>query len=393
MNIEAKIEELGKAVADARKLNDDALAAGTKELSETKASLKAVNDEITKLQDQIKAVHAAHNRDTQAAAAAEGGTDEAKKLRKEMFRKFMSRGDERMTEQEIKAMSVGSDPDGGYLVPEEMSSEIVKKIFESSPMRQLASVQQIGTDELKILVDIDQAAVGWVSETGARTATSTPQLKEIKIPVHELYAFPFQTQKLLDDAMFNPEAWLAENVQGVLARAEATAFFSGDGIVKPRGILTYASGTSGFNDIEQVVSGSATTITADKLVSMNYSLKGGYKGNASWLMQRATEAEVRLLKDTTNQYLWQPSLQLGQPDLLMGRPIYEAADMQATGTLNNLVIAFGDFRAGYQIADRFGIRVLRDALTNKPYVGFYTTKRVGGGVKNFEAIKLMKIST
>jgi HK97 family phage major capsid protein len=189
----------------------------------------------------------------------------------------------------------------------------------------------------------------------------------------------------------NVEAWIAEKVSDKFARTEATSFISGNGVGKPRGILTYASGTS-FNQVEQVVSGSAALLLPDGLISLVYALKAPYKVGAQFLMKRATVSAIRKFKDTTNQYLWQPSVQAGQPDSLLGFPIMEADDMEAVAA-NALAVAFGNFKAAYQIVDRIGIRTLRDPYSSKPYVEFYTTKRVGGGVKNFEAFKIQKCST
>lgn len=385
--IEQKMEQVAKATADFQKLNDAALTEAKKAgeaSSEAKAAAEKASADITKIQDEVKAMHAAMNRSTQDNPAG----DAELKARKDAFNKFLRKGDAHFTEQEQKALSVVSDPDGGFLVTPEMSSEIVKKIFESSPMRQLASVQTISSDTLEIIEDLDEAAADWVTEVGSRAESNTPQLKKLIIPVHEQFAKPKATQKILDDAMFNVESWLQEHVQNKFARLEATGFISGNGVGKPKGILSYTAGT-GYNEIEQVVTGSAATITADGVLSLSYALKGAYKQGAAFMMKRATVAAVRKLKDSQNQYLWQPGLQAGQPDLLLGFPVYEADDMEALGA-NALVMAFGNFKAGYQIVDRFGIRTLRDPFSSKPYVEFYTTKRVGGGVKNFEAIKLAK---
>ncbi len=217
-------------------------------------------------------------------------------------------------------------------------------------------------------------------------------MKKIVIPVHELYANPLASQKLLDDGNINVEAWIASKVSEKFARAEATAFVQGNGVGQPRGFMTYAAGTS-FGTIEQVITGDADQLTADGLITLLYSLKAPYRANASFLMKRLSVAAVRKFKDAgTGTYLWQPSLQMGQPDLLLGRPLYDAEDIAAEGA-NALAAVCGDFKSGYQIVDRFGIRVLRDPYSNKPYVAFYTTKRVGGDVKNFEAIKINKCST
>jgi len=304
---------------------------------------------------------------------------------------LLRKGAERLTETEHKALSVQSDPDGGYLVLPEMSAEIVKKVFESSPIRQLASVQQISSDSLEIIEDLDEVGAGWATETGSRSETSTAEINKLVIAVHEMYAKPKASQKILDDASINMESWLADKVAEKFARTEATAFVSGDGINKPRGILSYAAGTA-FNQVEQVNTGAAAAITADGVINLAYSLKSAYKQGAVWLMKRATLASVRLLKDAQDQYLWQPGIAAGQPDMLLGYPVFEADDVPAEGA-GNLCMVFGNIQAAYQIVDRFGIRTLRDPYSSKPYIEFYTTKRVGGGVKNFEAVKIAKCST
>lgn len=398
MDINAKFEELGRGFEEFKKAH----AAELKEIkekghasAETVGKVEEINGALDKLQNEIKGMQAAMVRGPRGQGQEQN--EEKGKLYKENFNAYMRKGvdlsDAARAEfkAEHKDMSVVIDEDGGFLVRPEVSSEIVKKVYESSPMRALASVQTISTDSLDILQDLDEAASGWVGETQARTTTATPKLKMINIPVHELYAQPAATQKVLDDAAINLESWLSEKVSEKFARDEATAFMVGDGFQKPKGILSYAAGT-GFNQVEQINSGSASTILDDSLIDLFYSLKQPYRNNASWLMQRATIKVVRKIKDLEGQYVWQPGLTMNQPDMILGRPLYDANDMQSVSG-GNLPVAFGDFKAGYQIVDRVGIRVIRDVYTAKPYVLFYTTKRVGGGVKNFEAIKLLKIAT
>ena len=209
--------------------------------------------------------------------------------------------------------------------------------------------------------------------------------------MNELYAFPKQTQKFLDDAP-NAEAWLANKVADKLARLEATAFVTGDGVKKPRGFLTYPAGTTLGSQIEQVVSGSASTITPDALFAIQDSLKMPYRGRAQWAMNRGTRRVIRQLKDSQNRYLWEPSLQAGMPSRLLGDPIQEFNDMPAIAGAA-LPLAYADWSEFYTILERIGLRILRDPYTVKGYVGFYTTRRVGGDVSNFEAGKIMVIST
>lgn len=308
------------------------------------------------------------------------------------FRNYLRKGmDAGLEALQTKALSVGSDPDGGYLVTPHMSSKIVQSIFETSPMRQLASVETISSDALELIDDHDQAAAGWTAETGAITETSTPTLAKRNIPTNELYAQPKATQKLVDDSAIDIESWLSAKIADIFSRKENTAFVSGNGVGQPRGILTYASGT-GWGQIQQVTSGSSGAVTADAIINLFYSLKDAYTKRANFLMNRTVVQSVRLLKQaTTNQYMWQPGLAAGAPDTLMGVPVQMAADMPVAAA-NSLSIAVGDFESGYQIVDRRGINILRDPFTEKPFVKFYATKRVGGDVINFDAIKLMKLA-
>ncbi len=313
---------------------------------------------------------------------------EYKKAFEGYLRKGMEAGLERL---QTKALSVGSDPDGGYLVTPTMSQKIIKAIVETSPMRALASVETISSDSLDIIDDHNDVSSGWTSETASITETNTAQIAKRNIPTFALYAQPKATQKLIDDAAIDIESWLADKIADNFSRKENTAFVAGDGTTQPRGILTYAAGTA-WGTIEQINSGTSATITADGLIKLYYALKDAYSKNATFLMNRASVQAVRLLKEsTTNQYLWQPGLALGQPDTLMGVPVAMAADMPVAAA-SSLSVAVGDFKSAYQIVDRQGIQVLRDPFTEKPYVKFYTTKRVGGDVVNFDAIKLLKLA-
>jgi len=313
---------------------------------------------------------------------------------KNQFMSYLRKGEQVMGADEMKALSVGSDPDGGFVVYPDMSGRVVSKVFETSPMRAYASVQTISTDALEGLFDLDEASSGWVGETQARAETSTPQLKTWRIPVHELFAFPKATQKVLDDAAINLESWLAGKVSEKFARDEATAFVSGDGVSRPRGFLTYTDGTTLPGTIEQVPTGVSGAFAAapnggDVLIDALYGLKAQYRANATWFMNRATTKVVRKLKDTDGSYIWAPGIAAGQPASILGYPMASFEDMPDPAA-SSLSIAVGDMRAAYQIVDRVGIRVLRDPYTAKPYVGFYTTKRVGGDVVNFEALKLVR---
>ncbi len=314
---------------------------------------------------------------------------------KAALNKYLRKNNAGSSLDEIKALSVGSDPDGGFAVPPDMGGRIVELVYETSPVRQVANVVTIGSDALEGINDLGQPDSGWVGEMDVRNDTATPQIGEWRIPVHEQYAEPSATQKLLDDAMFDVEGYLTKKIADRLSRMENTAFVAGNGIRQPRGFLTYPAGVpsaTSFSVIEQIASGAAgafsSTAPGDALISLVYALKAPYRDKAVFLMARETLGEVRKLKDSMGRYLWQPDFQMRQGGHLLGFNVVEAADMPAMAA-NSLSIAFGDFSQGYQIVDRIGIRILRDAFTAKPYVKFYTTKRVGGDVINFEAIKLM----
>lgn len=297
---------------------------------------------------------------------------------------------------EAKALSSQSEADGGYLVPEATETEVGRLLSEASPIRAIAGLRQVSTSVYKKPFVTQGAATGWVAETQARPQTDTPQLTELQFPAMELYAMPAATQTLLDDSAVNIDQWIAEEVQTAFAEQESAAFINGDGVTQPRGLLDYPTvhevdwqwGRLGYVP-SGAPAGFAASGASDALIDLVYSLKAGYRQNARWVMNRKTQGEIRKLKDADGNYLWQPAAQAGGQASLMNFAIAEAEDMPDIST-NSFALAFGDFRRGYLIVDRVGVRVLRDPYSSKPYVLFYTTKRVGGGVQNFEAIKLMK---
>lgn len=301
---------------------------------------------------------------------------------------------------ELKAMSAGSNADGGYTVPLEIEQTIDRVLAKVSPMRAIASVRQIGGNVYRKPITTAGAASGWLaSETTAiNSPTNAPTLAAIDFPTMELYAMPAATQALLDDSAVDLETWLAEEVQTVFAEQEGAAFISGNGTSAPKGFLTetkVADAAWSWGALGFVLSGGdgafAATTPTDALITLAYAPKQGYRANASWVMNRKTESAIRKFKDDQNNYIWQPGAAAGQPATLLGYPVAEAEDMPDIAS-NAYAIAFGDFKRGYLIVDRIGVKVLRDPYSAKPYVLFYTTKRVGGGVQNFEAIKLMKFA-
>jgi HK97 family phage major capsid protein len=316
---------------------------------------------------------------------------------------YMRKGkDTEISALQAKAMSVDSNQDGGFFVMPDTSGRIVQQVYETSPMRRLASVQTISTDALEGIYDLDEAAAAWVGEQGARNETASPKVNMWRIPVHEIYAEPRATQKLLDDANVDVEAWLAGKVANKFARAEAQAFVSGDGVGKPRGFLTYATSANAptatsWNVIQYLNTGvngdyAGSGLGGDNLINLHGLLKAEYLPGSVWAMNRTTKAKTRTLKDPDGNYLLQLDFRQGLSETILGYPVENFEDMpNYTGT-GALAVAFGNFASCYQIVDRVGIRVLRDPFTAKPFVKFYTTKRVGGDVINFEAVKVLRFS-
>ena len=319
---------------------------------------------------------------------------------RQAFDAYVRRGDEAALRQtELKAMSAGSDPDGGYLVPDELDTEIGRRLSELSPIRSIATVRQVSGAVLKKPFALNGMATGWVGETDARPQTAAPQLAELQFPTMELYAMPAATASLLDDAVVDLDQWISSEVEAAFAEQEGTAFVTGNGTNKPKGFLDYTKvaetswvwGQIGY--IATGVSGALPVSNAsDVLIDTVYALKAGYRQNATWVMNRKVQASIRKLKDADGNYLWQPPAAPGSRAMLMGFPLVEAEDMP-NAAADATPIAFGDFSRGYLVVDRTGVRVLRDPYTAKPYVLFYTTKRVGGGVQDFDAIKLLKYGT
>lgn len=318
---------------------------------------------------------------------------------KSAFNAFLRKDSRVLTADEVKALSIGDDANGGFLVHADMTGRMVQRVYDLSPIRQIASVQQITGDALEGIEDNDEAAAGWVGETQTRAETNTPQVGKYRIPCAEMYAKPKASQNHLDDAAYDIEGWLSMKIGDKFARLEGNAFCVGDGVVKPRGFTTYtmveANGTDQFANgtlyfVKSGASGAFHTTQADPLFDLIAQFKPWHLMNATWVTRRTIIAAIRKFKTTnTLEYIWQPGLQLGQPDRLLGYPITMAEDMPALAA-NSLSMALGNFKEGYQIVDRFGIRMLRDPYTDKPYVQFYTTKRTGGAVVNFQAIKFIK---
>ncbi|MCE7027004.1 phage major capsid protein [Jiella avicenniae] len=315
------------------------------------------------------------------------------------FERYVRGGDEAALRRfEEKAMSSLTGADGGFLVPDETETEIGRRLATISPIRSIASVRTVSTAVLKKPFAISGAESGWVSETAVRNQTDAPQLAELTFPTMELYAMPAATAALLDDAAVDIDRWIGEEVEQAFAAQEGAAFVNGDGIAKPKGFMTYTKADEGawsWGKVGTVSTGADGGFldgeAADALIDLVYALKAGYRQNASFVMNRRTQATVRKLKDEDGNYLWLPPASAGGRATLMGFPIVEAEEMPdiAPGVS---AIAFGDFSRFYLVVDRQGVRVLRDPYSAKPYVLFYTTKRVGGGIQDFDAAKLLDFS-
>lgn len=290
------------------------------------------------------------------------------------------------------AMSVGSNTDGGFLAPVEWDRKLHERQRATSPMRRLATVQVTSVGAFTSLWNGDNWGSGWVGETAARPQTTTATLAPIPFNSGEIYANAAATQRLLDDAAINIDNWLIESLDREFTRQENIAFLAGDGVNKPNGLLTYAQGGSNANAHPggPIIVGEVA-INYDSLVDALYGLGAPYRQNASWLMSSLTAAFIAKLKDANGLPIWREGLVVGQPATLLGRPVEIDEGMPGPAT-GNLAIAFGDFKAGYLINDRIGTRVLRDPYTNKPFVMFYATKRVGAGVLDPFAIRLLKVA-
>jgi HK97 family phage major capsid protein len=305
---------------------------------------------------------------------------------------------------DLKALSVGSDPDGGYLVTPDTTGRIVERIYETSPVRQVAASMTIGVDAVEGLNDLGENGFAWVAESAPRLENLTAQLGKWSVQVHETVSIVSATLKVLEDARLDLESWLATKSADRIARGENTAFVTGDGQGKPRGIFAYPTAATPdasrpwgtFEHIGTGVNGgfrarSGDVNPVDDLINVVYGLKSAFRANASWMTSRAVLRDVRKLKDGQGNFIWQPAMVAGQPARLLDYPIVEAEDVPAMAT-GSLSMAFGDFREGYLIVDRIGLSVLRDPYTAYPFVFFKFRKRVGGGATNFDAIKFLRFA-
>jgi HK97 family phage major capsid protein len=357
-------------------------------------------DEVAELRAELVTMKA--RMDARAVAAARpalvGAKSDASPERTAFVDAYLRKGSETGVELKSLAMTVGDT--GGYAVPREIDAMIDRTLKGISPIRAIANVVKVGTAGYRKLVTTGGVASGWVAENAGRPETDAPHFQEIVPPMGELYANPAATQAMLDDAAFDVEQWLASEVATEFARAEGAAFVNGNGVNKPKGFLAgpisgEADGVRPFGTIQYLASGAAGAFPGsnpqDRMIDLIQSLRSPYRQGACFVMNSATLTTIRKFKTADGAFLWQPGLIEGRPDTLLGYPIVEAEDMPDIAA-NSYSIAFGNFAAGYLIAERTETQILRDPFTNKPFVHFYAAKRIGGGVANSEAIKLMKFS-
>ena len=359
-------------------------------------ALERQDEDVAQLREEMAALKS--RMDAQAIAAARPALSGAKSQSSPFVDNYLRKGLEAGVE--LKAMVGTSDAAGGYAVPEEIDAQIDRTLKAISPIRAIANVVKVGSAGYRKLVTAGGTPSGWVAEDAARPETDTPSFIEIAPPFGELYANPAASQAMLDDAAFDVEAWLAQEIATEFARAEGAAFVLGSGVNRPKGFLSApvsgaVDGVRPFGTLQFINSGAAGAFQPvspqDRLVDLVQALRPPYRQGAVFVMNSATAARIRKFKTSDGAFLWQPGLTAGQPDTLLGYPLVEAEDMPDVAA-DSLSIAFGNFKAGYLIAERTETQILRDPFTHKPFVHFYATKRVGGQVSNSEAIKLMRFS-
>lgn len=393
-DIAALFAEFSSAFEEFKATNDQRL----KEIEKRGAADGLLEGKLEKLNRVIDGHKAAMDRLTaERARPAIGGMEGkggalADGEYKEAFSAYVKHGEE-------KALQIGVSADGGFVVPAEIETEITRLMTHISPIRAIAGVRQVSGAVYKRPITVTGPATGWVGETASRPTTNSQTLAELSYPTTELYAMPAATSAFLDDAAVDVGQWIADEVNAAFAAQETTAFVTGDGTNKPTGFLTptkVAEASWSWGNLGYLATGVSGALPAnnpsDILIDLVYALKAGYRQNATWVLNRKTQGALRKLKDADGNYLWQPAASADGRASLMGFPLVEAEDMPNIAA-NSFSIAFGDFKRGYLIVDRQGVSVLRDPFSSKPYVLFYTTKRVGGGVADFDAIKLLKFGT
>jgi len=401
------IEASNKAFAEFKAQNDARLAAIEKGNPSRGDELQeAMRKAFADVQAQAKEIESLKAKlfNRPANGGADGERDTLVAEHRKSFNTYVRKGVEYAKDIEAKALDITNSAEGGYAVPKVIDAAIESLVVNISPIRSLASVQQIGTSDFHKLVNLRGTASGWVTEMAARPETTEPTLADVVPPMGDMYANPYATQQMLDDVFFNAEAWIADNVATEFARQEGNAFCVGNGTSKPKGFLSYtnvatADATRTFGQIEYYPTGaagawptvSATVNQTDVLIALLGKLKRAYRGNAQFICNKGVLFQMAAFKDNTGRYIFNPMAAPNIPMTLLGYPIVEAEDMPDVAA-NSYSVAVADWKRAYLIVDRIGTRILRDPFSAKPYITFYTVKRLGGAVVNSEAIKLLKFS-
>ena len=399
--IKGLVEKINPTLMELRS-EIDALKADQPKDVVTEEKHKRMADDITAKMAEMQAKQAKLEAALQRPAGeGKGFSDELDAKHRAALREYMAYGTTAGLKEtregiEIKALSTDVNPDGGYLVRPELSNTIVSRIFETSPLRQVANVERTGSKSIDVLIDDDEAAASWVGEGASGGQTNTPQLGQKVIAAHKIEADPRMTTEMIEDAYLDVESWLAGKVADKFARTQNTAFVLGTGVGRPRGFLTYAaqstSGTYERDKINQVAMGTADALNADGLIAVQNALKEGYQPGAVWGMKRTTFGAALALKGADNYFFSPVLLRDGQATMqLLGKPVIFMDDMPAVAA-NALSVVYADFSVAYTIVDRVGLQVLRDPFSNKGFVTYYTTQRVGGDVTNFDAIAIGKVA-
>lgn len=414
------IEKQGHAWEEFKKANDAAIQAKAdgKAIGDLEAKLATINEALDKVQTKLSrpgALGGSNSGDRQSPEAEayktaflnwvrNPGDPErrtALQLRARELRKVETKagGDDDGFETRAAQTVTSTGSAGGFALPEVLERQIARLSVDISPIRQIATVRTVGSPDYKELFDVNGAAFEWVGEAGTRNQTNTSDLAEVAPTFGMASAKPQASEESLDDLFFDVEAWLISTAAEAIAQGEGAAFVTGNGTNRPTGFLAgpapVATADSGraFGTLQYIASGQAAAMptSVDTFLDMVYALRARYRANARWVTNKLILAAMRKYKDTTNQYLWQPSTQAGEPSTFLGYPVVEAEDMPVVAA-NAFPLAFGDFREGYLIADRVGMRITRDEITTPGFVKFYVRKRVGGRLRNTQAIKLLKIA-
>ncbi|HCR1107421.1 TPA: phage major capsid protein [Klebsiella aerogenes] len=389
--VEEVAQELNARFTEFKAANDARFAAAETEKLKLVGQVDTLNGKLSDL-DNLKSEL---EKELKAAKRPQGGLSKEAADHKSAFINFMRKGDENgLRDLEQKALQTGVDADGGYAVPEDLDRSLLNMLKDANVMRQVCNTITLSTPDYRRVVNLNGTNSGWVGETDARPNTDTSKLTQIRPFMGEIYGYPEATQTMLDDAFFNVEQWMQSELADEFAEQEEIAFTLGDGVNKPKGFMAYettaeSDKTRAFGKLQHILSGSAG-VDGDALLSLIYGTRKVHRNGATFMMNNNSLFAIRLLKDAEGNYLWRPGLELGQPSSLLGYSIVENEQMPDIAADAN-AIAFGNFKRGYTIVDRIGTRVLRDPYTHKPFVGFYTTKRVGGMLVDSQAIKLLKI--